>query len=149
MSQQSFNKSLEVVIDNSIARVTDEKLSDNDIDFSNSDFYENRELSLLKFNSRVLQQAKNHKHPLLERLIFLLIFSSNLDEFYEIRVSGLKKQLDFGRQRLGPDGKHAEQILKEIHEVVRNELREQYRILNKDLFPSLAQENIHFLHRDK
>ena len=62
MSQQSFNKSLEVVIDNSIAPVTDEELSDKDIDFSNSDFYENRELSLLKFNSRVLQQAKNHKH---------------------------------------------------------------------------------------
>ena len=60
MSQQSFNKSLEVVIDNSIASVTDKKLSDNDIDFSNSDFYENRELSLLKFNSRVLQQAKNY-----------------------------------------------------------------------------------------
>ena len=149
MSQQSFNKSLEVVIDNSIAPVTDEELSDKDIDFSNSDFYENRELSLLKFNSRVLQQAKNHKHPLLERLMFLLIFSSNLDEFYEIRVSGLKKQLDFGRQRPGPDGKYAEQILKEIHKIVRNELGEQYRILNKDLFPSLAQENIHFLHRDK
>ena len=136
-------------MDNSVQPATDEKLSVSDIDFSNNEFYENRELSLLKFNSRVLQQAKNDKHPLLERLMFLLIFSSNLDEFYEIRVSGLKKQLDFGRQRPGPDGKYAENLLKEIHEIVRHELDEQYRILNEDLFPSLAQENIHFLHRDK
>ena len=136
-------------MDNSVQPATDKKLSVSDIDFSNNEFYENRELSLLKFNSRVLQQAKNDKHPLLERLMFLLIFSSNLDEFYEIRVSGLKKQLDFGRQRPGPDGKYTENLLKEIHEIVRHELDEQYRILNEDLFPSLAQENIHFLHRDK
>ena len=149
MSLQSFNKSLKVVVDNSVQPASDKKLSVSDIDFSNNEFYENRELSLLKFNSRVLQQAKSDKHPLLERLIFLLIFSSNLDEFYEIRVSGLKKQLDFGRQRPGPDGKYAENLLKEIHEIVRHELDEQYRILNEDLFPSLAQENIHFLYRDK
>ena len=149
MSLQSFNKSLKVVVDNSVQPDSDKKLSVSDIDFSNNEFYENRELSLLKFNSRVLQQAKSDKHPLLERLMFLLIFSSNLDEFYEIRVSGLKKQLDFGRQRPGPDGKYAENLLKEIHEIVRHELEEQYRILNEDLFPSLAQENIHFLHRDK
>ena len=149
MSLQSFNKSLKVVVDNSVQPASDKKLSVSDIDFSNNEFYENRELSLLKFNSRVLQQAKSDKHPLLERLMFLLIFSSNLDEFYEIRVSGLKKQLDFGRHRPGPDGKYAENLLKEIHEIVRHELEEQYRILNEDLFPSLAQENIHFLHRDK
>ena len=149
MSLQSFNKSLKVVVDNSVQPASDKKLSASDIDFSNNEFYENRELSLLKFNSRVLQQAKSDKHPLLERLMFLLIFSSNLDEFYEIRVSGLKKQLDFGRQRPGPDGKYAENLLKEIHEIVRHELEEQYRILNEDLFPSLAQENIHFLYRDK
>jgi polyphosphate kinase len=150
MSLQSVNKLLEVVVDNSVQPTTDnKKLLVSDIDFSNNEFYENRELSLLKFNSRVLQQAKNDKHPLLERLMFLLIFSSNLDEFYEIRVSGLKKQLDFGRQRPGPDGKYAENLLKEIHEIVRHELDEQYRILNEDLFPSLTQENIHFLHRDK
>jgi len=149
MSLQSVNKLLEVVVDNSVQPTTDKKLLVSDIDFSNNEFYENRELSLLKFNSRVLQQAKNDKHPLLERLMFLLIFISNLDEFYEIRVSGLKKQLDFGRQRPGPDGKYAENLLKEIHEIVRHELDEQYRILNEDLFPSLTQENIHFLHRDK
>lgn len=69
------------------------------IDLHDSNYYENRELSYLKFNLRVLSQARDPENPLLERLMFLLIFSSNLDEFYEIRVAGLKKQLDFGRQR--------------------------------------------------
>lgn len=119
------------------------------IDLDNHDLYENRELSHLKFNLRVLSQARNPANPLLERLMFLLIFSSNLDEFFEIRVSGLKKQLDFGRQRPGPDGKYPEQVLKQIHEEVHAALDEQYRILNEELFPSLARENIRFLQRSE
>ncbi|MFK7864899.1 MAG: polyphosphate kinase 1 [Pseudohongiellaceae bacterium] len=117
------------------------------IDLDDSQYFENRELSYFKFNLRVLHQAKNPDHPLLERLMFLLIFSSNLDEFFEIRVSGLRKQLDFGRQRPGPDGKYPEQVLDIVHSQVRMALEEQYRILNEDLLPSLAQENIHFLYR--
>lgn len=119
------------------------------IDLDSHDLYENRELSHLKFNLRVLSQARNPANPLLERLMFLLIFSSNLDEFFEIRVSGLKKQLDFGRQRPGPDGKYPEQVLKQIHEEVHAALDEQYRILNEELFPSLARENIRFLQRSE
>ncbi len=118
----------------------------NDIDLDSSELYLNRELSYLQFNLRVLEQARNTNHPLIERLLFLLIFSSNLDEFYEIRVSGLKKQL-IGRQRPGPDGKFPEQILKEVNRVARAALEEQYRILNEELLPSLAGENIRFLHR--
>ncbi|MFT6093751.1 MAG: polyphosphate kinase [Pseudohongiellaceae bacterium] len=117
------------------------------IDLNDSQYFENRELSYIKFNLRVLHQAKNPEHPLLERLMFLLIFSSNLDEFFEIRMSGLRKQLDFGRQRPGPDGKYPEQVLDIIHNQVREALEEQYRILNTDLLPSLAKENIHFLYR--
>ena len=117
------------------------------IDLNDSQYFENRELSYIKFNLRVLHQAKNPEHPLLERLMFLLIFSSNLDEFFEIRMSGLRKQLDFGRQRPGPDGKYPEQVLDIIHDQVREALEEQYRILNADLLPSLAKENIHFLYR--
>lgn len=117
------------------------------IDFSAHDYFENRELSHFKFNLRVLSQAKNLQHPLLERLMFLLIFSSNLDEFYEIRVSGLKKELEFGRQRRGADGRYPEEILRVIHAQVREALDEQYRILNDDLLPSLAYEDIHFLAR--
>jgi polyphosphate kinase len=117
------------------------------INLENCDYFENRELSYLKFNLRVLQQAKESTHPLLERLMFLLIFSSNLDEFFEIRVSGLRKQLDFGRQRPGADGLYPEQVLKILHEQVRTALEDQYAILNDDLFPALAEENIRFLHR--
>lgn len=138
-------KKLEVVVDN--ARDANAADSSDVINLDSSEYYENRELSYLEFNQRVLEQARNKNHPLLERLVFLLIFSSNLDEFYEIRVSGLKKQMGFGRQRPGPDGKYPDQVLKTIHSQVHTVLEEQYRILNEDLFPSLAAENIHFLAR--
>ena len=149
MSQTPKKNPLEVVIDNSAIESEKGASETPEIDLSSHEFYENRELSYLKFNLRVLEQAKHRNHPLIERLIFLLIFSSNLDEFYEIRVAGLKKQLDFGRQRPGADGQYPEQILREIHEQVRLALDEQYRILNDDLLPSLADENIHFIHRSK
>ena len=150
MSDSVRKKSLEMIVDNAggdkerPASRTDAVGSE----FTNPEYFENRELSYLKFNLRVLSQAKNPKHPLLERLMFLLIFSSNLDEFFEIRVSGLKKQMDFGRQRPGPDGKYPDEILKTLHEQARSALTEQYRILNEELFPSLAKENIHFLARN-
>jgi len=149
-SQHSGDKPLQVVVDNSMkpeGTVNQDGMELPAIDLHDSNYYENRELSYLKFNLRVLSQARDPENPLLERLMFLLIFSSNLDEFYEIRVAGLKKQLDFGRQRPGPDGKYPDQILKTIHEEVRVALSEQYRILNDELFPSLKQQNIHFLHR--
>ena len=126
---------------------TDDLGDGDDIDIGSSAYFTNRELSYLSFNLRVLAQARNTSHPLLERLMFLLIFSSNLDEFFEIRVSGLKKQIDFGRNRPSPDGKYPEQILKAIHEMVSDALDQQYRILNDDLFPSLLQEDIRFLAR--
>lgn len=118
-----------------------------DIDLNDCQYYLNREVSYLQFNLRVLEQARNTQYPLLERLMFLLIFSSNLDEFYEIRVSGLKKQLDSGRQRPGPDGRLPQDVLSEIHQIARNALTEQYRILNEELLPAMAEENIRFLYR--
>ncbi|MCH8263783.1 MAG: RNA degradosome polyphosphate kinase, partial [Proteobacteria bacterium] len=153
MAKRSGNSILEVVTNDSsdnfklrTARLPGANAGA-EIDLSDSAYFENRELSYLEFNLRVLSQAKNPKHPLLERLNFLSIFSSNLDEYFEIRVSGLKKQLNFGRQRPGADGNYPEQILKIIHERVRESLDEQYRILNQDLLPALAAENIHFLQR--
>jgi len=118
-------------------------------DLSSSEFYHNRELSHLQFNLRVLEESKNRDNPLLDRLMFLLIFSSNLDEFYEIRVSGLKKQLESGRQKQGPDGKYPDQILKRIHAISRTALDDQYRVLNEDLLPSLRNEGIFILNRDE
>ncbi|MEX0739599.1 MAG: polyphosphate kinase 1 [Pseudohongiella sp.] len=118
-----------------------------DIDLGDSQYYLNRELSYMQFNLRVLEQARNQQHPLLERLMFLLIFSSNLDEFYEIRVSGLKKQLGFGRQRPGADGQYPQEVLSQLHQQVRLALQEQYRILNEELLPAMAEQNIRFLYR--
>lgn len=153
MSEQADRKSLNLAVDNTSKAQTVASAQAQDlaagavIDLKDSAYYENREINYFKFNLRVLSQASNPKHPLLERLMFLLIFSSNLDEFFEIRISGLKKQLDFGRQRPGPDGLYPEQVLKEIHLQVSAALTEQYRILNEDLLPSMASENIHFIPR--
>ena len=156
MSEQAENESLHLAVDNTdgasralpASKPADSTIGSGEaIDLNDSTYFENRELNYLKFNLRVLSQARNTKHPLLERLMFLLIFSSNLDEFFEVRVSGLRKQLDFGRQRPGPDGQYPEQVLKAIHLQVKGALAEQYKILNEDLLPNLAKENIHFLPR--
>ncbi|MGH8526760.1 MAG: hypothetical protein ACREXY_21890, partial [Gammaproteobacteria bacterium] len=73
------------------------------IDVRQPDFYINRELSLIEFNRRVLDQARDENIPLLERLKFLCIVSSNLDEFFEIRAAGLKQQVAYGAAQTGPD----------------------------------------------
>src|SRR5690554_42572 len=117
------------------------------IDLSSPDLYFNRELSHLQFNIRVLHQAVDETHPLLERLMFLCIFSSNLDEFFEIRVAGLKHQIKYGREMIGPDGMAPEQILAQIDVVAHQYVQMQYEILNERLIPALAEENIHFLRR--
>ncbi len=111
-------------------------------------FYLNRELSVLDFNLRVLEQATDTRHPLIERLNFLLIFSRNLDEFFEIRVAGLLQQVSFGRIGSGPDGMLPQEVLKVISETCHAAVERQYRILNDDLLPALAAENIRFLRRD-
>ena len=79
-----------------------------------SSLYIHRELSQLQFNIRVLEQALDESYPLLERLKFLLIFSSNLDEFFEIRIAGLKKQITFAREQAGADGLLPHQALARI-----------------------------------
>jgi len=118
-------------------------------DLANPAYYLNRELSILAFNLRVLDQALDEVHPLLERLGFLRIFSSNLDEFFEIRVAGLKRQLSLGRSSPGPDGQLPHEVLTRIAEVCHEAVDKQYRILNEVLLPAMAQENIRFLKRDE
>src|SRR5438045_5090522 len=83
-------------------------------DFKDSALYVNRELSLLEFNLRVLEQAKDPNTPLLERLRFLTICSTNLDEFFEIRVSGLKQQVAFQMTAAGPDGLTPQETLQRV-----------------------------------
>lgn len=119
------------------------------IDLNNPDFYINREISILDFHLRVLEQAVDIRHPLIERLNFLLIFSRNLDEFFEIRVAGLLQKLSFDPSSLSLDGSLVEETLKEISDICHQAVDKQYRILNEDLFPALAAENIRFLKRDE
>lgn len=117
------------------------------LDLSSHEFYFNRELSHLQFNKRVLEQAIDPAHPLLNRLQFCGIFSSNMDEFFEIRVAGLKHQIKYGRETIGPDGLTPTQILKRISTIAHEMVAEQYQILNDVLLPALAQEGIRFLRR--
>ncbi len=112
-----------------------------------SSLYIHRELSQLKFNIRVLEQALDEATPLLERLKFLLIFSSNLDEFFEIRVAGLKKQVAFARELAGADGLQPQQVLARISELVHEQVDRQYAILNDVLLPALEQHQIRFIRR--
>ncbi|MFJ3448783.1 polyphosphate kinase 1 [Pseudomonas sichuanensis] len=112
-----------------------------------SSLYIHRELSQLQFNIRVLEQALDESYPLLERLKFLLIFSSNLDEFFEIRVAGLKKQINFAREQAGADGLQPHQALARISELVHFEVERQYAILNDVLLPELEKHQIRFIRR--
>ena len=109
--------------------------------------YIHRELSQLQFNIRVLDMALDESYPLLERLKFLLIFSSNLDEFFEIRVAGLKKQVNFAREQAGADGLQPHQALARIGEVVHEQVGRQYSILHDVLLPELAKQQIRFIRR--
>jgi polyphosphate kinase len=102
----------------------------------------NRELSWLEFNRRVLEEALDQRHPLLERLKFLAIFSSNLDEFFMVRVSGLQETLDAGITETSPDGMTASEQLKEISTRLRPMLETQMRCLQMDVLPSLAGNGI-------
>jgi len=107
----------------------------------------NRELGILQFNRRVLAQAEDDSLPLLERLRFLCIVSSNLDEFVEIRVAGLKEQIKLKVHEAGPDGKSAAEIYPLLIQEVRSLVEAQYKLLNEVLLPKLAGEGVHFRRR--
>ncbi|TCS69237.1 polyphosphate kinase [Sulfuritortus calidifontis] len=104
----------------------------------------NRELGLLEFNRRVLAQAEDPDTPLLERLRFLCIFSSNMDEFFEIRVAGLKEQMRLNPYHAGVDGLTARQVLKAVSDEAHALVAHQYRVLNEQVLPALAAEGIRF-----
>ena len=117
------------------------------IDLRHAEFYLNRELALLEFNRRVLQQATDDNVPLLERLRFLCISSTNLDEFFEIRVSGLKEQISAGSSTAGADNLPPPVLLDRISIVAHELVKEQYRILNEIIMPALAKEKIRIIRR--
>jgi polyphosphate kinase len=112
------------------------------------EFYINRELSQLEFNVRVLKQAKDDRIPLLERLKFLCISSTNLDEFFEIRVAGLKQRLEVSNTPAGSDNLTPAEVLRIVQEKTTALVEEQYRLLNEELIPALRAERISLIRRD-
>jgi polyphosphate kinase len=118
------------------------------VDLNDKAYYIHRELSQLQFNNRVLEQALDERTPLMERLKFLLIFSSNMDEFFEIRAAGLKSQLAFGHEIVGPDGIPPKQALAEISEIAHRQIARQYAILNERLLPELDRHGIRIVRRE-
>jgi polyphosphate kinase len=109
----------------------------------------NRELGLLEFQRRVLAQAEDSAVPLLERLKFLCIVSSNLDEFFEIRVSGVKEQIKMGIPGAGPDGKTPREVFQAVSRIAHELVARQYRLLNDAILPDLEREGIKFLRRSE
>src|ERR1700751_4597110 len=99
--------------------------------FDDPTFYVNRELSWLEFNERVLEEAKDPRNPLLERLKFLCIVASNLDEFFEVRVAGLRQQHQSNVSVPGPDGLTPGEQLAAISARVRKMVDDQYRLWNE------------------
>ena len=109
----------------------------------------NRELGILAFNRRVLAQAADDSVPLLERLRFITIVSSNLDEFFEIRVAGLKEQIKLGLPEPGPDGRAPQEVFDAVGAEAHALVVEQYRLLNKVVLPALAAQGVVFPAREE
>ena len=119
------------------------------IDLKLPELYLNRELSLIEFNRRVLEQSLDKTVPLLERLRYLCISSTNLDEFFEIRVSGLKHKAEAGIGGIGLDGLSPQESLNEVRAKAVGLVADQYRILNDILLPQLEDNNIRFIRRSE
>jgi len=109
----------------------------------------NRELGQLAFNRRVLAQAADDSVPLLERLKFITIVSSNLDEFFEIRIAGLKESIKLGLHDSGPDARSTVEVFEAVSKETHALVADQYKLLNETVLPSLAQEGIIFPRREE
>lgn len=116
------------------------------IDLHDESLYFNRELSWIEFNARVLEEAEDLSHPLFERLKFLSIFSTNLDEFFMIRVAGLMEQRESGVSEFSSDGATPAEQLREIRQRLLPLYKRQARIFTDDILPQLHAEDIH-IHR--
>src|ERR671917_1876085 len=112
------------------------------VNLSDPSLYVNRELSWLGFNERVLAQAKDERHPLLERMRFVSISETNLDEFFMIRVAGLQQQVAAELPNPVPDGMTPEEQLNRIHDHTEGFFAEQREILGNELLPALKEEGI-------
>src|SRR5437764_6133254 len=110
--------------------------------FSAPENFINRELSWLEFNRRVLEEAQDPTQPLIERVKFMTIFSNNLDEFFEIRVAGIKQQIQSETSDVGPDGMSTMETFNAIQRLVHELVATQYDFWKKELMPALAKNGI-------
>src|SRR3989441_5242061 len=110
--------------------------------FSDPKNFINRELSWLEFNRRVLEEAQDERQPLIERVKFLTIFSSNLDEFFEIRVAGIKQQIESETSDVGPDGLSPTETFNAIQRVTHELVATEYALWKNELTPLLAKNGI-------
>ena len=117
------------------------------VDLRSPSYYLNRELSWLEFNRRVLHEAQDQRVPLLERVKFLSIFASNLDEFFQVRVAGLRQQVAAHLSDLTPDGRSPEEQLRAIAVRIRELVQEQGACLTGQVLPALAERGIHLITR--
>ena len=122
---------------------------DEAVDLKQPELYSNRLVSLLEFNRRVLEQAKDPSVPLLERLKFLCILSTNMDEFFEIRLAGIKQKAELGSVQTEPDGRSPQEVLRATGSLAHEIVHEQYRVLNEQLIPALAEQSIRFVRRQQ
>src|SRR5438270_12287604 len=111
--------------------------------FSDPKNFINRELSWLQFNRRVLEEAQDPTQPLIERVKFLTIFSSNLDEFFEIRAAGIKQQIKSETSDIGPDGLSPTDTFDRIQKTVRELVATQCALWKNELLPELAKHGIY------
>lgn len=121
------------------------KGSESSVDLQDPSLYINRELSWIEFNQRVLEEALDKTHPLLERIKFLAIVASNLDEFFMVRVSGLRRQLAAGALKAPPDGMTPAEQLAAIRRELLPQLTHQYECWHEDLLPKLEEADIKVL----
>jgi polyphosphate kinase len=119
------------------------------LSLDDSRYYINRHLAWLEFNRRVLEEALDPRNPLLERVKFLAITASNLDEFVEVRLAGLLQQVEHGSQEVGPDGLSPQAMLQALARGIRSFVTDQYNCWNHKLLPALSRENIRILRMAK
>jgi len=105
----------------------------------------NRHFSWVQFNQRVLEEARDPSNPLLERVKFLAITASNLDEFVEVRLAGLMQQVEHGNREPGPDGRTPQDVLAGLTRRIHEFVGEQYECWREDLVPALEEESIRVL----
>ena len=120
-----------------------------EIDLTSPSLYINRELSLLEFQRRVLEEARDEENPLLERLKFLAIFGSNMDEFYMVRVSGIRKQVESNVMKLSEDGLTPREELAAIRKVAQGLMQDAQNCFQRKLLSNLDKEGIHVLDYQK